>query len=309
MKLILLLLFNLIYLIHACCQSHNLPDFPITSCNAELKEYNYAQKVYEKSVRGLNSPYENFEYKSILHGWSIFLAFVKIKPENKKLVLDVFYNRLAYEPISFCENFNEDFLSKFDYDTSPLQYLKFEVNAMENVCNCILSNTNDDLVKLLIQIDEDDQKYRKDESLFYDKKYGELQKKLDKENLRKIDFIIKHHGYPGRNLVGTEYEDVAFLIIQHSDSTTIEKYIDVVKNAVDNKILKPRAYAYLVDRLAVWKNEPQIYGTQYHTVNGERVIYPIKDTEQVNKERYKMGIGRLDQYKRPKKVGGLIIDE
>ena len=54
--------------------------------------------------------------------------------------------------------------------------------------------------------------------------------------------------------------------------------------------------AYLTDRVLVNEGKPQVYGTQFHRVNGERKPRPIEDAETVDERRKSMQLTTLKDY-------------
>ncbi len=54
--------------------------------------------------------------------------------------------------------------------------------------------------------------------------------------------------------------------------------------------------AYLIDRVHVNEHKPQIYGTQFHVVDGVRRPRPIRDSANVDKRRESMGLSTMKEY-------------
>jgi len=120
---------------------------------------------------------------------------------------------------------------------------------------------------------------------------------LDSLNLLRIEQIIRQYGYPGKSLVGTETNEAAFWVIQHSQN--IDKYLPVIQKAADKNELPFWLYGTMLDRSLMYKGKEQIYGTQgkgleiLNTKTGKKefttIIWPIKDVANVNKRRKKAG--------------------
>ena len=89
-----------------------------------------------------------------------------------------------------------------------------------------------------------------------------------------------------------------FLIIQHSDSATQEKYLPILKKAVKEKKAHPGDLALLIDRLSIAKFGYQIYGSQVHedSISKKQVFFPIKNEKNVDKLRKKMKLQPLAEY-------------
>jgi tetratricopeptide (TPR) repeat protein len=124
-----------------------------------------------------------------------------------------------------------------------------------------------------------------------------LQTLIDSLNLIQVIGIFGQYGYPGDSLVGADLSSVAWLIIQHADLKYQEKYLSMLKEAADRKQLQWSALALLIDRIEMGNSRPQIYGSQLRCDSeGKCVIYKILDEAHVNKRRYEVGLGPLQDY-------------
>jgi len=158
------------------------------------------------------------------------------------------------------------------------------------------------LMRELHDIAEKDQRYRIQMIKKQDRQANTLtelwkkQTELDLQNIRKISSIIAQHGYPGKSLVGNQWE-VAFLVIQHSDIETQEKYLPLLKDAVKEGELNAASLAMLIDRINVSHDKEQIYGTQLlPTKDGKLELFPIQDAGNVNKRRAEVGLPPIEAY-------------
>jgi hypothetical protein len=124
-----------------------------------------------------------------------------------------------------------------------------------------------------------------------------LQTAADSSSTKRVEAIIKEHGYPGKTLVGEPTNEAVFYVLQHS--TKIDQYLELVKNAADKKELPFRLYAMMKDRSLMYNNKEQIWGTQakgMSVTNPETkksewkfFIWPIADPQGVNKRRKEAG--------------------
>lgn len=119
-------------------------------------------------------------------------------------------------------------------------------------------------------------------------------KQADSLNLIKIDRIIeKYNRYPGKDLVGESQSSDAWLIIQHAPDP--KKYLSLIKEAAESNQLPFHYYAMTLDRVLMYDNQPQIYGSQAkmvkikNTDKTEFIIFPIQNPKEVNKLRKKAG--------------------
>lgn len=128
-----------------------------------------------------------------------------------------------------------------------------------------------------------------------------LQQELDVINLQEVDGIISEFGYPGRSLVGS-FSATALYIIQRADLATQEKYLPILKQAAEEHEILRSEMAYLIDKMRITKEEPQVYGTQIiRSSNGLLDFYRIEAPEQVNQRRYEVGLLPIEEY--AEKVG------
>ncbi len=138
------------------------------------------------------------------------------------------------------------------------------------------------------------------------KSYQSLMTKYDAENQKRILAIIEQYGYPGIALVGTPENESAWIILQHSDPKTIEKFLPVLRKAKDNGDISMQALALTEDRNLMYQGKEQIYGSQTSRilvkdskgkVQEKYIIWPIKDPGNVNKLRKQAGfVQSVEEY-------------
>jgi hypothetical protein len=129
-----------------------------------------------------------------------------------------------------------------------------------------------------------------------DKNLEAVIRKVELENLERIDVIIRKHGWPGTSLVGEKGSGSAWVVIQHADLATKKKYLPVMVKAADAGELSWALLATTIDRIQVQEGKPQTYGTQFHQVNGELVPEQIEDESHVDERRKKVGLQTLAEY-------------
>lgn len=113
----------------------------------------------------------------------------------------------------------------------------------------------------------------------------------DKKNLEFVEGIIRKHGWLGSKDIGIKANATLFMVIQHADLKTQEKYLPLLKQALEDKKLIGANYAMLVDRIEMKNKRPQIYGTQVVTQKGISHIYPLLNPDSV--EVWRKSIGML----------------
>lgn len=169
------------------------------------------------------------------------------------------------------------------------------------------ANLNKPLVAILDSIYIEDQKYRLQiEGL--EKKYGWDSKEMkdhwkiihekDSINLIKVKSILDKYGWLGADVVGGQGNSTLFLVIQHSDQATQEKYLPMMREAVKNGKAKGSSLALLEDRVALGQGKRQIYGSQIGRDPDTQIHYvsPLEDPDNVDKRRTEVGLGPLAEY-------------
>lgn len=167
-------------------------------------------------------------------------------------------------------------------------------------------NLNKSLVAILEKVFVDDQAARQ-EYVEIRQKFGddflklkecwETIQKNDLENLPKVTEILDHHGWLGPDTVGEQGSSTLFLVIQHADIKTQQKYLPMMREAVKNYKASGSSLALLEDRVALREGKRQIYGSQITTTNdGKMWLSPLEDPDNVDKRRAEVGLETLGQY-------------
>jgi 23S rRNA (guanosine2251-2'-O)-methyltransferase len=168
---------------------------------------------------------------------------------------------------------------------------------------------NFELMETLEGIHVLDQKYRKGadsmRSLF-SKESAEFQLFLkqwrlqDSSNLAQVEAIIAQYGFPGKSLVGSRGARSAWLVLQHAPLEKQEQYFPLFTKAADDGELAKADWAYLLDRINMYKGLPQVYGSQItrDPETGNWRMHPIENEHLVNERRASVGLGPLEDYAR-----------
>ena len=169
------------------------------------------------------------------------------------------------------------------------------------------ANLDKPLVAILDTIYQEDQKYRM-QIQDIQKEYGwesdEMQAhwkiimEKDSINLIKVSKILDEQGWLGRDVIGGQGNQTLFLVIQHSDLETQEKYLPMMREAVKKNNANPSSLALLEDRVALRKGERQIYGSQIgrDQETGEHYVLPLDDPMHVDERRAAVGLSPLQDY-------------
>lgn len=128
--------------------------------------------------------------------------------------------------------------------------------------------------------------------------YNEEMATIHTKNAEKLNQIISTIGYPTVKKVGKEAAYAAWLVIQHSigHPDFMKKCAKLLDEAVTKNEADPRNLAYLNDRIAVFENRHQMYGTQFDwDENGNLSPNPIDDLNKTNERRKAIGLNTLQE--------------
>jgi hypothetical protein len=163
------------------------------------------------------------------------------------------------------------------------------------------------LVTALETIYEEDQKYRH-QAKGIEEKYGWDSKEMkahwklinekDSINLIAVKKILDERGWLGPDVIGNQGNSTLFLVIQHADIATQEKYLPMMREAVKKGNANASSLALLEDRVALRKGDKQIYGSQVarNQKTGEHYVLPLLDPANVDKRRAEVGLGSIQEY-------------
>lgn len=165
----------------------------------------------------------------------------------------------------------------------------------------------DSLVKELFVIGEEDQKYRNQMEEIQSKYGGDgkemralvkSMKETDSVNLVKVSAIYNKFGWLGEDEIGSQGNTTLFMVVQHSDLKSQEKYLPVISEAVKKGKAKARHLALLQDRVNLLQGRKQIYGSQvsWNMKTNDYYVLPLEDPENVDKRRAGVGLSPLADY-------------
>ena len=150
--------------------------------------------------------------------------------------------------------------------------------------------------KYRMQIEEVQKKYGWDSKEI--KELWKIANEKDSINLIKVKAILNKYGWLGPDVIGNEGNSTLFLVIQHSNLKTQEKYLPMMREAVKNGKAMGSSLALLEDRVAIGEGKKQIYGSQIgmdqktHTY----FVLPLEDPDNVDKRRAVVGLHPLAEY-------------
>ncbi len=160
---------------------------------------------------------------------------------------------------------------------------------------------------VLDSINTEDQKYRAEIDSIA-KEYGMQSQEMmshwnkinqvDSSNLVLVEEILEQHGWLSTEQIGKKANRTLFLVIQHADQKTQEKYLPMMRQAVKVGNASSKSLALLEDRVLLRKGELQLYGSQIgrDQETGEMYVLPLFDPEKVNERRAEVGLGTIEDY-------------
>lgn len=169
------------------------------------------------------------------------------------------------------------------------------------------ANLDKPLVAVLDTIYLEDQKYRQQINAIQEK-YGwesdemkahwKIIHEKDSINLEKVSKILDERGWLGPDIIGEQGNTTLFLVIQHADLETQEKYLPMMREAVKKGNADSGSLALLEDRVALRKGNKQIYGSQVgrDQETGEYYVLPLIDPDNVDQRREEVGLGPIQNY-------------
>lgn len=159
----------------------------------------------------------------------------------------------------------------------------------------------------LLAIFDDDQQIRQ-QFIAAQKEFGYQSRQVDslgkmmmfKDSINQIKVIeiLDKHGWVGPDKVGGQANQTLFLVIQHADLATQQKYLPMMREAVKNKNANSSSLALLEDRVALREGRKQMYGSQigYDDETNKSYVLPLEDPDNVDKRRAEVGLGLLSDY-------------
>jgi hypothetical protein len=277
--------------------------------------YSFGQSYNDLVKQALSSYYAKDYQKSL----DLYQAAFKIEQNNPS----DFYNAACSAALSGNTEtaFNLLHLSiqkglpginhlKEDADLISLhKYKKWEVivKSLQEKVDKIEANYDKPLQKELLQIFKDDQDIRR-QYIDSSKKYGynnpivdslaQIMIFNDSIDLEKVTKILDTKGWVGKDKVGGQANSTLFLVIQHADIKTQQKYLPMMREAVKKGNASSSSLALLEDRVALREGKKQIYGSQIgrNAKTTKFYVEPLEDPDNVDKRRSEVGLGSLSDY-------------
>ncbi len=252
---------------------------------APTKRANVSEAEYAKGIfilNEVNNIINSNEKLMYLDYWNLAIAFSSLKDVEKteaafksavELNREGTCDYLDYMAKTSKETYDNlkallpDFISRFYPEclNSVNQQSDFDINAY-----VLKNDLDEELVKLIHEVSQNDEKYRVEGGKVNWKK----QTPLDLRNQKIIDSLYSEYKtYLGISLVGSRYEIAMWRVVQHSNIEMMEKYLAIIQKACqDNELSSNRPLKMLLDRIYSIKDKCQIFGSQVNVPNCDESI-------------------------------------
>lgn len=128
--------------------------------------------------------------------------------------------------------------------------------------------------------------------------YHKQMAETDLNNQKTVFEILDTFGWP-ENLSDSANKAI-FLVIDHAELKAQKKYYPLIAHSAATGILARSDAATLQDRILMYENKKQLYGTQTvsFTYNGqtEYYVWPVKDSKELDTRRAKIGLPPMASY-------------
>ena len=116
-------------------------------------------------------------------------------------------------------------------------------------------------------------------------------------NARWLQALIEQIGWPAQEQVGGAASQAAWLIVQHAISLPVfmKQALALLEAQKTTRTIDPVNLAFLSDRIAMYADHPQLYGTQFVSdEQGQLVPHPLDGSmDQVNQRRRQLGLNTV----------------
>ncbi len=304
MNLIRNTLLNLLIINTITCVGQNKDFFEYYNLinQAEVQHavgnYYIADSLYKKAFVLYNN--KGFAYNYLQATKNAII----IKSNYLDYLLKGFENGLLYKIVK------KDTIYNYLKKNKNTKYLKKQYKKIRSE---YLASLNSSLRDTIAKMVKEDQKYRKGRYERMDfKKQKIFLNKVDTKNYNKLLKICQKYGFPGRDLVGDDGNEIGFvdvpLLLRHLDSAKLMILKPYILKAIKNGTFDPLNYAFAYDYINMFKTTvedldkngnhiliiQQQYGVIQRTENGKTFIFPVESIEKANNLRAKIGLPTLE---------------
>ncbi len=185
-------------------------------------------------------------------------------------------------------------------------------------CNPSLAQNYSEISKILEKIEIEDQKIREeiaalqaikaDTSLINEK--FRIAEEINIGHRKYVEELLTKYGWPPPDSISKDASIAIVLAIQHSGPDFMKFIFPKVEEAKNKGYLALYNYALIIDRIRVFSNDYQLYGTQSQIDNrGNQMFFPIVEEHKVDKRRKEMELPPISEdaevlhvdYQKPKR--------
>ena len=144
-------------------------------------------------------------------------------------------------------------------ETSKRELVKNNDKSEVEIENII----DNEVVDILIEMLNRDQKYRQDKNFLSNKELRRKQTELDEVNRKELVKLFDKYGYVGKSITGdNKYKNYVCLIVEHGQNLTDQKkWLPVIAEAFKNGELNANPLKMLLDRIHVQETNKQYFGS------------------------------------------------
>ena len=121
--------------------------------------------------------------------------------------------------------------------------------------------------------------------------------RMQAANLAEMEKLLGISGWPSPDEVGYRAAGTPALVVVHSDTSTMRRYLPIFQKAIAEGKIAKNWYATLYDKLQVSQGKPQRYGTQLCAQENDPMgfrLCPLENPEKVNEWRAEFDLPAVD---------------
>lgn len=126
--------------------------------------------------------------------------------------------------------------------------------------------------------------------------YGTMEE-VDQANQELLISILQCCGPEKIVSAGDRATMATFLILQHAPNDLQLKYFDLLEKWAKEGIIPARTFVLMIDRIRMFQNKPQLFGSQISTdEDGVSRLYKVDDLQKVKHRRDSLRMELLEDY-------------
>ncbi|GLR17483.1 DUF6624 domain-containing protein [Portibacter lacus] len=120
---------------------------------------------------------------------------------------------------------------------------------------------------------------------------------LKEAHLKQILELLDEKGFLGPEEIGVKNRNTVFNILRRARIETHDEYLPIFEEAFSKDKLTPNQYASIIDRISLFHENRQVYGTIFDYDKESEIYYllPIKNPENVNLKRAEIGAMSIEE--------------